>query len=183
MGLFKLPYKNVPDFGISARGIKFSKDEEYLRNYFAPILDFISLNDLIGEAVFWLLFPGTICFYLFLVCLIFLGPLASILIALGAYVALDFLHHLIYFKPLNYIVFALGNPIPKIIMILITSIIFYKTGNTIYILYAGLWYFLGDFLEQIAIIPFRMIYLKFIFSLPTNDQVLRNVGLYYRKDL
>jgi len=182
MGLFELPYENIADDGILAKGeIKFAGDEQYLQSYFSKIQVSVSLKDLVGEAVFYLIFPGTVCFYLFIICLIFLNLKTCLLIALSTYIALDFIHRLIYIKPINYIIFVIGHPISKIIMIIIASIMFYIAGNPMRILYACLWYFLAGFLENMIIIPFEMLYSKLLFSLPKNDQILRNVGLYYGK--
>ena len=108
MGLFSLNYQNVPGQCVYARGgLKFRADEDKLRRYFSPILAHISLNDLIGEAVFWTMLPSALAIWIFPILLYFKGILFALITTLILYLVTEIGHLIFYSKPLNYIVFVL----------------------------------------------------------------------------
>jgi len=83
MGLFFVDYQNVPGQCVYAKGgLKFRADEEALRRYFAPILPYVSLNDLIGEAVFWVLLPSSLAIWTFPFLLYYRGGVLAVVATL-----------------------------------------------------------------------------------------------------
>jgi len=195
MGLFSLDYKNVPGQHIYSRGgLKFRADEESLRHYFAPILSYATLNDLIGEAVFWCLLPSTLAIWAFPLVLY---PPDSIFLVLVLYVLGRILHMAIYLKPLNYLVFIFCNPLLQflfyailvVVFILNRSVISWERLPAILFLAAVFLFFRlgGDellfglimlgFLSHVWFRPFTK---RFLY-LPPSDQILWNVGRFYRK--
>ena len=70
MGLFSVYYDNIPGRCIIAQGgLEFHCDEASLYEYFDSILSYVSLSDLIGEAVFWFLMPSSLAIWAFPVLL------------------------------------------------------------------------------------------------------------------
>jgi hypothetical protein len=197
MGLFSLDYKNMPGQCVYARGgLKFRADENALQHYFAPILPCTSLNDLIGEAVFWILLPSTVAIWTF--PLVFYRA-DLIIVTLALYVLARILHMSIYLKSLNYLVFIFCNPLLQflfytflvIVFILNSSIISWEPLPAILFLAAiFLFFHLGgdDFqfgLLMLLLVShswFRPFTKKFLY-LPPSDQILWNVGRFYRKKL
>jgi hypothetical protein len=187
----------MPGQCIYARGrLKFRADEDALQHYFAPILPCISLNDLIGEAVFWTLLPSIVAIWTFP---LFFYRADLIIVTLVLYVLARILHMTIYLKPLNYLVFILCNPLLQflfyaflvIIFILNNSIISWEPLPAILFLAAIFLFFHlgGDELNFGLIILaflshawFRPLTRKILY-LPPSDQILWNVGRYYRKKL
>jgi len=111
MGLFSVDYNNVPGKCIYAKGgLKFRADEESLSRYFAPILPHVSLNDLIGEAVFWILLQSTIAIWIFPFLLYTHGILYVIVVSIILYLIVAIVSLLVYIRPMNYIVFFYRTP-------------------------------------------------------------------------
>jgi hypothetical protein len=183
MGLFALEYRNVPGQCVYAKGgLKFRADEEALSRYFAPILPYVSLNDLIGEAVFWTLIPETVAVWIFPLLLYFKGVFFAILVTSGSYLLVYFMHLVTYSKVLNYVNFFLANRPIQIVVYAIFIIIYIITHLWAYALALGIWmtvFALGLNVLDVLLIA---ICVK-VFSLPPSDQVLRNVGWYYGRKL
>jgi hypothetical protein len=113
MGLFSIDYKNVPRQGVYAHGgLKFRAGENSLSRFFAPILSYVSLNDLIGEAVFWVLLPSTLAVWTF--PLIFYR-IELIIVAPALYVLARIFQMCIYLKLLNYLIFVFANKLLQFI--------------------------------------------------------------------
>ena len=180
MGLFAVDYQNVEDQCVYAQGgLKFRADEDRLMNYFKPILSKVTLNDLIGEAVYWTLLPQVLIILIFPFLLSIKGFLFAGLLSLAFYIVLDFLHLNYYFKFFNYFSFIFGNPIMQVLYYLAWGVIFYKTQRVINI------YVIGSFLLLINLGLFKffssiiLFYPVSKYFLPPSDQVLRKVGWYY----
>ena len=98
MGLFSVNYQNVPGQCVYAKGgLKFRADEDKLRHYFSPILPRISLNDIIGEAVFWSMLPSALAIWIFPILLYFKGILFALILivkVVGAWFRLYAVNHL-----------------------------------------------------------------------------------------
>lgn len=193
MGLFSLAYKNVPRRSVYAHGyLKFRADEESLSHFFAPILSYVSLNDLIGEAVFWCLLPSTLAIWTF--PLVFYRS-EFIIIAPALYVLARILNMTIYLKPLNYLVFIFANMLLQFIFYAILSVVFIFKGGTsefssslipvlmlciVFLFFA----FGGDeFIFGLIMLSLLFCYpfLKKFLFLPPSDQILWNVGQFYSK--
>jgi hypothetical protein len=180
VGLFSVDYRDVKDQCIYAKGgLKFRADETRLRNYFSSILTKVTLNDLIGEAVFWILFPASLVILVFPVLLFFKGTVFAVVTSIVLYLILDFLHMILYIKPLNYFVFIFGNRILQFLYYIVWGVVFYRINDI------GSIFILGTFILAFCLGLDRLIsgivlffpYAK-LFS-PHSDQILRNVGWYY----
>lgn len=193
MGLFSIDYKNVPGQGVYAHGgLKFRADENSLSRFFAPILSYVSLNDLIGEAVFWCLLPSTLAAWTF--PLIFYR-IELIIIAPVLYVLARIFHMCIYLKPLNYLIFVFANKLLQFIFYAILAIVFILKGGSsefnspvvpalilgiVFLFFA----FGGDeFIFGLTMLSLLLCYpfLKKFLFLPPSDQILWNVGRFYIK--
>lgn len=189
MGLFLLDYKNVPGRNIYARGgLKFRADEHSLRHYFAPILPYVTLNDLIGEAVFWSVLPSTLAIWTFPI-VFYRGEFIIIVIAL--YVLAQILHMTIYLKWLNYLVFVFSNKLLEFLFYAILAGVFMQNGSVFAAVILGivfLFFAIGgdEFhfgLIMLALLShawFRPFTKRFLY-LPRSDQILWNVSRFYRK--
>lgn len=183
MGLFSLDYQNMPGQCVYAKGgLKFRADEDALRHYFAPILPYVSLNDLIGESVFWSMLPSTVAIWTFPFLLHSQGILFAIIATLVLYLVAEIGHMAFYIKPLNYVVFILGNQFLSLVVYIIWAVILILSGSIVGAIILGVWFlFFALGLSQIIflfpIIPF----LTKLFSLPPSDQVLKNVGWHYAR--
>jgi len=183
MGLFWVNYQNAPGQCIYAQGgLKFRADEEALCRYFAPILPHVSLNDLIGEAVFWVLLPSTLAIWIFPFLLYSQEILFAIIIGLVLYLILEIGHMTLYLKPLNYLVFILANPLPQFVVYIVWAVILIRSGSVKEAIVLAAWFLsfrfgLESLISSILLIPFYKIY----FSLPPSDTVLRNIGWHYAK--
>jgi len=184
MGLFSLNYRNVPGQCVYAEGgLKFRADEYKLRHYFSPILSYISLNDLIGEAVFWSLLPSTLAIWIFPVFLYFKGILFALISTLILYLIAEIGHQIFYSKLLNYIVFILGNKVLAFIIYLILAIILIHSGFIKQVIALAGWFlFSASGSIELMSFPIALISVKF-FGLPESDQVLRNIGWHYGRKL
>jgi len=183
MGLFSVEYRNVPGQCIYARGgLKFRADEDALYQYFEPILHNVTLNDLIGEAVFWSMLPSTIALWTFPFLLLCKGAIFALITTIIIYLILEIGHLSIYIKPLNYIIFILGNNVLAFIVYIIWAVIFIITGAKGQIIILGAWFlfFAVGLNKLIILFPFIPILTK-IFSLPPSDQILRNIGWNYAR--
>ncbi len=192
MGLFELDIEDHPQRGIYAGGMKFRADREALERYFNPVLTYVSLNDLVGEAVFWMLLPWTLAIYLFPFLLFAKGLVFALLATLISYLLLELLHWFIYIKAINYLLFFFASPIPQIILYIIVGVLFYLSGSYLEIISLGvvlLFFRLGGgaILSSILFLPLYIIagiYFRktgYYLFLPNSDQVLRTIGFYYAK--
>lgn len=110
MGLFSVDYQNVPGQCVYAQGgLKFSADEEALRRYFSPILPYVSLNDLIGEAVFWVLLPSSLAIWTFPFLLYYQGGVLAVVATLLLSTFVGIVHQYVNLRSINYWVFIFGN--------------------------------------------------------------------------
>ena len=182
MGLFSVNYQNVPGQCVYAKGgLKFRADEDKLRHYFSPILPRISLNDIIGEAVFWSMLPSALAIWIFPILLYFKGILFALIATLILYLITEIGHLIFYLKPLNYIVFILGNNFLAFIIYLIWAMMLIRSGSKEEVIVLGVWFLFFAFgLGQLILLPLLPILTKF-FALPPSDQILRNVGWYYAR--
>ena len=193
MGLFSLNYKNVPGECVYAEGgLKFRADEKKLKQYFAPILPYVSLNDLIGEAVFWTMFAECLSTYIFPFVLYYKGVVLSIITALVAFLIAKIYSYFFYNKILNYLVFFLANPLPKLILYAVFLVIFILSRSFAKIAVLITWLlgsFLGIYEVFTPIVYFPLVIIgrayfqktkEFLF-LPPSDQILRNIGWYYAR--
>lgn len=180
MGLFSVDFQDVPNRGVIAQGgLKFRATVEYLNSYFDPVLQYVSLNDLIGEAVFWFLMPSTIAIWAFPFFLYFNGLPSALVWTLGVHLVAEATHLLVYIKPLNYLVFVLGNKILQGVVYLTVAVVCAVTGHiswTAALIGVYLAYALGlaDLCVGILAFPVN----RFV-GLPTSDQLLRLIGWHY----
>lgn len=183
MGLFAIDYEDVPGRGVIAEGgLKFRASEEYLRRYFAPILPFVSLNDLIGEAVFWSLTPGTMAVWAFPLLLYREGLRSALLLTLAVHASWEIVFQLVYIRPLNYLTFALGNRLLQAVGYLIAGIVCASTGHlgwTFALIGVLVAYTLAlpDLVVGVVTFPFNLFFVK----LPVSDHLLRLVGWYHAR--
>src|SRR5215207_4367404 len=106
MGLFAVDFQDVPGQCLYAQGgLKFRADEEPLRRYFSQVLPYVSLNDLIGEAVFWVLFPSSLAIWTFPFLLYLYGVGFSLMAGVVLFLLAGIVHQYVYLKSLNYLVF------------------------------------------------------------------------------
>lgn len=192
MGLFELNILDYPNRCIYAGGLKFRADKETLERCFNPILTHISLNDLVGEAVFWMFLPWTTAIYIFPFLLFSKGLSIALLATVIIYLSLEILHWFVYVKSINYLLFFLASPIPQIILYVAFGVLFYMSGSYFEIITLGivLLFFRfggGVILSSIIFLPLHIIagrYYrktgKYLF-LPSSDQVLRTIGFYYAR--
>jgi len=130
MGLFSVDYQNVPGQCVYAQGgLKFRADEKALKQYFTPILSYVSLSDLIGEAVFWKILPTNLAVYIFPFILHYKGILFAIITAVVVFLIAEIYHLFFYNRLLNYLVFFLGNPLPELILYAVFLVIFILSGS------------------------------------------------------
>jgi hypothetical protein len=180
MGLFAVQYQDIPGVGVIAQGgLKFRAREESLCHYFAPILRFVSLNDLIGEAVFWIRMPSTIAIWAFPLLLYLKGFPPALVWIFGLHILAHVIHLFVYIKPLNYLVFILGNTVLQFLAYVVLAVLCALTGHVTWaIALAGVFLFYAVGLSEIfvTILTFPMYLLV---SLPTSDQLLRLIGWYY----
>lgn len=183
-GLFSLNYQNVPGYCVYAEGgLKFRADEAALRRYFAPILSYISLNELIGEAVFWTLLPSTLAIWVFPVFLYFKGVSFALRATLILSIIADMVYQVFYSKLINYIIFILANKLLALIFYLVLETILIRFNfvkEAIVLMAWGLFSISG--LIEIIFLPIDLILVKF-FGLAKSDQVLRNIGWHYGRKL
>ena len=180
MGLFSLNYHNVPGQCVYAKGgLKFRADEEKLYRYFSPILPHISLNDLIGEAVFWSMLPSTLAIWTFPILLYFKGISFALIATLILYLVAEIGHLAFYSKFLNYIIFVLGNNLLALVVYLIWAATLIFSGSMGEVIVLAIWFlFFALGLSQLILLPLLPILTKF-FALPPSDQILKNIGWYY----
>lgn len=193
MGFFSVDYRNVPGQCVYAQGgLKFRADEDALCRYFAPILPYVSLNDLIGEALFWFMLPSTLAIWIFPFLLYSRGIFFAVIATAALYLLVKIWHMFLYIKSVNYLVFILGNPIPELVAYIVWAIIFISSDYITKIIILGVW-FLGfklgidevfSSIFYFAFLPIQRAYFKkikkFLF-LPLSDQILINIGWYYAK--
>ena len=181
MGLFAVDFNNVEGQGVIAQGgLRFRADEASLRRYFAEILPHVSLNDLIGEATFWLLLPSAIAFWLFPVLLYYLDISFAVYATAAIYLVATVSHFLVYSKPVNYLVLLFSQRVPRLIAYAGWATILVLKGLTTKAIVLGAAYLVFGFGVEARMIGTLLspVYAK-LFSLPPSDQVLRNVGWYY----
>ena len=180
MGLFAVEYQDIPGRGVLAQGgLKFRASERSLSRYFAPILPFVTLNDLIGEAVFWILIPSTIVVWTLPLLLYLTGLPWALAWTIGLYLLAHVIHLLVYIKPLNYLVFILGNRILQFIAYIILAAVFAFTTHIDWaITLATMFLYFALGLDVIFVSPLTLVLTRFV-GLPTSDQLLRLVGWYY----
>jgi hypothetical protein len=194
MGLFWLDYKNVPGQGVYAQGgLKFRFTEETLKEYFGPILSYVSLNDLIGEAVFWTMLPTYLAVYIFPFILYYKGILVSIVTAAVVFLIAEIYHLSFYNKPLNYLAFFLGSTLPQSILYAVFLVLFIRSGSVAKIAVLVVQFlasFLGIYQVFAFIIDFPLVIInrayfqktkEFLFLPSSSDQILINIGRYYAK--
>jgi len=181
MGFFAVEYNDVEGQGVYARGgLKFRADEASLRRYFAEILPHVSLNDLIGEATFWLLLPSTAAVWLFPVFLYFWGIASAVLATAAVYVFATVSHFLIYSKPVNYLVLLFSQRVPRLIVYAGWATIFLLKGLAAKALVVGAAFLFFAFgLESRMFATLLTPVYATLFSLAPSDLVLRNVGWYH----
>ena len=180
MGLFSVDYQDVPGRGVIAQGgLKFRASEESLCHYFAPVLPYVSLNDLIGEAVFWILMPSTVAIWTFPFFLYSEGLPSALVWTLAVHLVAKVVHLLVYIKPLNYLVFVLGNGILQGIAYLVAAVVCALTGHlpwAVALVGVFLAYAVGVADICVGILTFPVN--RFV-GLPTSDQLLRLIAWYY----
>ena len=180
MGLFAVKYQDVPGRGVIAQGgLKFRATEESLSHYFSSILPFVSLNDLIGEAVFWIIMPSTITLWIFPILIYKQGLPLSLLWIVLLHVALYIIHLFIYVKPLNYLVFVLANPFVEFSFYIITGIYFVYLGHISWAIAMGsvfIFYKVGLDVVLISALTFPIN--RFV-GLPTSDALIKLIGWHY----
>ena len=180
MALFAVEYQEVPGRGVIAQGgLEFRASEHSLLHYFAPILPFVSLNDLIGEAVFWILMPSTIAVWAFPPLLYIKGLPQALVWMFGFNILAAAIHLLVYIKPLNYVVFILGNKILQFVVYVVLVVASARTGHNHWaIALSGVFLFyaigVAELILGVIILPVN----RFV-GLPTSDQLLRLIGWYY----
>ena len=185
LGLFFIKYQNVPGECIYAQGgLKFRADEKALNKWFAPILSHVSLNDLIGEAVFWNLLTSTFAIWIFPFFLYIIWIPFALIAVILIYLILEICCSCFYLKSLNYLVFILSNRLLQLTAYIILVSIFLYFGFISKAIILGLWFLffligLENLIFLLPMIPIR----KVLFSLPPSDQALRNVALYYSRKL
>jgi hypothetical protein len=181
MGLFAVDYKSVEGQGVYAYGgLRFRADEASLRRYFAEILPHVSLNDLIGEATFWLLLPSTIAAWVLPVLLYYLDISAAIYMTAGIYLVATASDFLVYSKPVNYLVLLFSQKVPRLLAYAgWVTLLLFKGLTTKAVILGAFYLFLGFGLEGRIFASLLTPLYAMLFSLPPSDQVLRNVGWYY----
>lgn len=180
MGLFAVEYQDVPNRGVVAQGgLNFRATEESLLRYFAPISLHVSLNDLIGEAVFWILMPSTIAVWIFPILLYLFDIPMAFFIMLGVQVVAEVLHQLVYIKPLNYLTFYLGNKILQVVAYVVLGIVFSFSGHGSWIIpLAGVFIYYAIGLDGV-IMSILDFFLAMFVGIPKSDQLLRLIGWHY----
>lgn len=181
MGFFWVEYQNVPGQCVYAKGgLKFRADEDALLRYFAPILPYVSLNDLIGEAVFWILLPSILAIWTFPIFLYSQGILFAIIATAVLYLIAEILTLIFYIKPLNYLVFIFANPLLKVAAYIVWAIILILSGSILEAIILGIYFLFFAFGLDVLMFGFLLIplFVK-LFSLAPSDQVLRNINWYY----
>ena len=194
MGLFSISYQNEQGKCVYAKGgLKFRSDENTLRSYFAPILPHISLNDIIGESVFWSMLPSTSAVWIFPLLLYFKGGLFALIASLILQLILEVGHLLFYSKKINYIIFILGNGFLAFVFYLILVIMLIISGQTTEAMFLGIWFLFftmggNEFLVVslaylLLFLPSRIYFKKTreFLILPKSDQILKNVSWYYAR--
>lgn len=180
MGLFAVEYQDVEGRGVIAQGgLKFRASEDSLCHYFAPILPFVSLNDLIGEAVFWILMPSTIAVWAFPLLLYMKGLPSALVWSFGLHILAYVIHLLVYIKPLNYLVFILGNKVLQFVAYVVLVVVCALTGHiawAIALAVVFLFYVVSVSEILVSILTFPV---NRLVGLPTSDQLLRLIGWYY----
>ncbi len=182
MGLSAVEYRDVSGRGVVAQGgLKFRASEQSLSRYFAPILPFVTLNDLIGEAAFWILMPSTIAVWTLPLLLYLTGLPWALTWTIGLYLLAHIIHQLVYFKSLNYIVFMLGNRILQFVVYLFLAIVFANTNHLDWtITLAAMFLCIALGLDVIFVSPLTLVLNRFV-GLPTSDQLLRLIGWHYAR--
>lgn len=184
MELFWVNYQNVPGQCVYAKGgLKFRGDEKALCRYFAPILPYVSLNNLIGEAVFWSLLPSTLAIWTFPFLILYSqGILFAIVVAVALCLLLEVGHMTFYFKPLNYLVFILANPLPQLVVYIVWAVILIRSASVGKFIVLGVWFLFFKFgFDKLIFSPLLISLNEAHFSLPPSDTVLRNIGWYYAR--
>ena len=182
MGLFAVDFQNVPGECIYTQGgLKFRADEEALRRYFSQVLPYMSLNDLIGEAVFWVLLPSSLAIWTFPFLLYYQGVGLAVVVTLLLSTFVGIVHQYVYLKSINYWVFIFGNRLLWLAGYILWTVIFIFHGSSANVVLLGVWLIifwvgLGDTIHSFLL---PMLFRKKFFSLPLSDQVLRTIGFYY----
>ena len=186
-------YENVPGHGIYAQGrLKFRFDEDALRRYFAEILPYVSLNELIGEAVFWFMLPSAIAIWTFPFLLYYSqGILFTVVGAVALYFIAEMAHLFFYLKPLNHILLIFGNHFLALIVYVIYAIILILSGSLMKAIILGAWFLffalgLNELLSLIIFVVVGRVYFsqkKRFLTLLKPDQILINIGWYYASKL
>ena len=179
MGLFAVEYEDVPGQGVIARrGLKFHATQESLSRYFAPILPFVSLNDLLGEAVFWSLMPSTIAVWAFPVLLYLYGPFFGVVLTLALQIVAEVADELVYIKSLNYFVFW-GNATVQFVAYVIMAVVCAFSGHVAWALVlAGVFIFYASGLNEVLFTLLGLVLAMFV-GLSQSDQLLRLIGWHY----
>jgi hypothetical protein len=180
MGIFAVEYQDVPGRGVITQGgLKFRASEPSLCRYFAPILPFVTLNDLIGEAVFWFLMPSTIAVWSFPLLLYLKGLPWALIWMFGLYIFAQVFHLFMYVKPLNYLIFILGNRILQLVAYFVIAIVFMLKGYIAWaISLAAVFLFYAVGVSEIIAGIFTFPVNRFV-GLATSDQLLRLIGRHY----
>ena len=180
MGLFSVEYQDVPGQGVIAQGgLKFRAPEASLSRYFAPVLPYVSLNDLIGEAISWILMPATVAIWIFPLLLYLYDIPMALFIMLGVQVAAEILHQLVYIKPLNYITFYLGNKILQVVAYVVLALVFGFSGHGSWIIpLAGVFVYYAIGLGNV-VMSILDLFLAMFVGVPKSDQLLRLIGWHY----
>ena len=178
MGLFSVDYDNVPGRCIIAQGgLKFHCDETALREYFVTILPYISLNDLIGEAVFWFLLPSTLAIWVFPFLLYTCGALNGMVVTAVLYLIAYLVHMFVYLKPINYLVFIFGNRLLALLAYIILVVISVVSGSIDKAVMLGI-YFLFFYLalDEILFLPLIRVFVMPFSQSHVSDQLLEVIG-------
>lgn len=107
---FAVEYRNVAGKAVFTRGgLKFGSDETALRKQYAPALERVALETLLGEAAVWVLWPATAAIWAFPPLVWRLSVDRAILAAAGVFLLVQIAHMLFYARGLNYVVLVLAN--------------------------------------------------------------------------
>jgi hypothetical protein len=137
-----------------------------LHHYFAPILSYIFLNELIGEATFWSLFPSALAIWVFPIFLYSKGILFALIATLILSIIAEMIHQVFYVKLINFI---LTNKLLALIVYFVLTIVLIRFNSLKQVIVLIEWrLFSISGLIEIIFFPIDLILVKF-FGLPKSD--------------
>lgn len=181
--LYDLPEQNA----LKTKGgffIGFSREE--LSSYFGLLLEKKSLEQMVGETVYWVLIPSIVSIYSYPIILFITGNLGYTLLAsLGLLMSMSLFNQSSYNYSINrYLVRPLSNIVPKALFNILGSFLLFRTGHSTFISISPLiWWLLNDRIPLVyLVIELLMIKIKSrMYKLSDPDGVLRQVGIYWAK--